>query len=82
MKCNVGGTDKVVRIFVGLIAGGLGIAAVIGSWHVAWSVGAFVVAGIALGTAIVGFCPLNKMIGLNTCGQSRLSSTKENRSGQ
>ena len=39
----------------------------------AMQIGLFVVAAIALVTALVGFCPLNKVLGLNSC---RLSSNR------
>lgn len=64
MQCNVGGGDKVFRIVLGLalIALTLFVEMSLTLRIVAW-----VIAAIALITAFVGFCPLNKLIGLNTC---------------
>lgn len=36
----------------------------------------FVLAGIALVTAFTGFCPLNKLIGLNTCRSDRTAGIR------
>lgn len=63
MMCNVGGTDRTVRIIVGvallltLFAVHNPVAQVV--------IGA--VALIALGTALIGFCPLNRLVGISTC---------------
>jgi hypothetical protein len=64
MKTNVGSTDKVIRIvlalifaglyFTGTVTGTLGLVLVI-------------LGGVFLVTALVGFCPLYAMVGLNTC---------------
>ncbi len=64
MQCNVGGGDKVFRIVLGLALIALTLFVEMSSTLriVAW-----VIAAIALITAFVGFCPLNKLIGLNTC---------------
>ncbi len=64
MVKNVGNTDKVVRAAIGVIA--LVAAFLVGITSVAGIVLA-VVAVIALGTAAVGFCPLYRLFGLNTC---------------
>lgn len=64
IECNVGGTDKVIRMILGVvfIAAGLFFFGT----PVAKGV-SFVLAAIAFVTAFTGFCPLNKLIGLNTC---------------
>jgi len=49
MKCNMGKTDKVVRIVVGVVIAVLGIA--FKSW---WGL----LAVIPLGTAVAGWCAL------------------------
>jgi hypothetical protein len=64
MKKNVGQIDKIVRIvsalimltfyFTGLLEGTLGLLSLI-------------ISVVFLLTAIVGFCPLYRLIGLNTC---------------
>ena len=64
MQTNVGSTDRIIRAIVG-------IAALIGA--VALGVGTgggialLVVGAIMVVTAAVGFCPLYRVLGLNTC---------------
>lgn len=61
MTANVGGIDRTLRIVVGI--------ALVAMFFVlegpARSVG--LVGLVALFTGISGFCPLYKMIGINTC---------------
>jgi len=64
MSCNVGGADKVVRIVVGIA---LLILAVFSPIDTVWRVLAGVLAAIALVTALIGFCPLNSLLGIDTC---------------
>jgi hypothetical protein len=64
MTKNVGNTDKVVRAGIGVIA--LVVAFVVGITSV-WGIVLAVVAVIALVTAAVGFCPLYRLFGVNTC---------------
>ena len=67
MKCNVGGIDKLIRLGVGIAGLGISLLAPISS---VWKMTAFVVALIALVTASFGFCPLNKLLGINSCNRS------------
>jgi hypothetical protein len=65
MTKNMGGTDRIIRIivaiialilyFTGTITGTVGIIALI-------------VAGIFLLTSFVSICPLYSILGMNTCG--------------
>jgi hypothetical protein len=58
MKCNVGKTDRIVRIVAGvaiLIAGW-----VYGSW---WGL----VGLLPIGTAVIRFCPAYFPLGISTC---------------
>lgn len=64
MSKNVGSFDRILRIVIGaaliaaaftLLAGG------VGQWI---ALGAGV---IALGTALIGFCPAYRLVGLRTC---------------
>ncbi|MCE1174213.1 MAG: DUF2892 domain-containing protein [Propionibacteriales bacterium] len=64
MVKNVGNADKVVRAAIGVIA--LVAAFLVGITSV-WGIVLAVVAVIALGTAAVGFCPLYRLFGINTC---------------
>ena len=63
MARNVGGIDRVLRIVVGLALIGLTLAGVIGWWG--W------IGVVPLGTALVGFCPLYPLLGINTCPAGR-----------
>lgn len=64
MQTNVGTTDRIIRAIAG-------IAALIGA--VALGIGTvggillLVVGGILGVTAAVGFCPLYRVLGMNTC---------------
>ncbi|HUX89716.1 MAG TPA: DUF2892 domain-containing protein [Gallionellaceae bacterium] len=64
MKCNVGGMDRTGRIVLGIVLLLVGLTAPIG---MTGRVVALVIAAIALTTAIVRFCPINAMLGLNSC---------------
>jgi hypothetical protein len=58
MKANVGSSDKIIRIILGIVI----IAA--GFYFKSW----FGLIGIVpLLTAFVSFCPLYSVIGVNTC---------------
>lgn len=61
MKMNIGGTDKVVRILVGLVL--LSLLFLL-KGQARW----FGLIGLVpLVTAFVGFCPLYRLLGMNTC---------------
>lgn len=58
MTCNVGKTDKWIRIIIGIIILAWGVS--ISSW--------FAVIGIALIlTGLFSFCGLYKLLGISTC---------------
>jgi len=58
MKKNVGKTDKVVRIVLGVAIAAAGIY--FKNW---WGL----LAIVPLGTAFINFCPLYAIFGLSTC---------------
>ena len=58
MDINVGSTERLLRIIVGVVIIGLGLY--FQSW---WGV----VGLIPLLTGLFRFCPLYKMLGMNTC---------------
>lgn len=64
MKLNVGGYDRIGRIVIGVVLLLVGMTAPISG---AWQLIAFVVAGIALVTGIVQYCPVNHLFGIDTC---------------
>jgi hypothetical protein len=58
MKCNVGKTDKVIRIILGIAIGALGLY--YDSW---WGL----VGIIPILTAAISWCPLYAALGMKTC---------------
>ena len=58
MKCNVGKTDRIIRVLLGLVLVGLGVY--FNSWWGAIGV-------IPLLTAAISWCPLYAPFGLSTC---------------
>ena len=64
MTCNLGGTERAIRVAVGmgLIGGALFVE------QPGWIVGImFMIGGVAMLTGLVGFCPAWKLFGINTC---------------
>ena len=59
MKSNVGGLDRILRIVIGLALIALALTGTIGLWG--W------IGVVPLATAALGFCPLYRVLGLNTC---------------
>lgn len=59
MKCNVGRTDRILRVVIGLAIVGLGIY--FGSW---WGA----IGLVPLATAAIGWCPLYLPLRVSTCG--------------
>ena len=58
MEINVGSTERLLRIIVGVVIIGLGLY-----FQSLWGV----VGLIPLLTGLFRFCPLYKMLGMNTC---------------
>ena len=58
MKCNVGTTDKIARIIIGLGIIGAGV------YYQSW-LGA--IGAIPLFTAAIGWCPLYIPLGISSC---------------
>lgn len=63
MKCNVGGADRALRFIIG----GAALVAGFALESLGWKIAAFVIAGLALLTAVVRFCTFNALLGVNTC---------------
>lgn len=64
MKLNVGGYDRIGRIVIGVV---LLLVAMAAPLSAGWQITAFVVAGIALVTGLLQYCPVNHLFGINTC---------------
>jgi Protein of unknown function (DUF2892). len=63
MTCNLGGTERAIRVAIGmgLIGGALFV-------EPGWAVGVMsVIGGVAMLTGLIGFCPVWKLFGHNTC---------------
>ncbi len=59
MKANIGGTDRILRIVLGIVLIALAVTGVIGWWG--W------LGVVPLVTGLVRFCPLYPLLGMNTC---------------
>ena len=64
LSLNVGGFDQVFRIILGVVLIALAYFGILSGTG---AIIAYVVAAIALITGIIKFCPLNALIGINTC---------------
>lgn len=64
MKQNVGAADKMIRIFIAIVCSVLFITGVVSGTlgYVVLAAGA-----VMLGTALINFCPLYRLLGINTC---------------
>ena len=63
MKANVGGIDKILRVIVGLVLITLAATGMVGVWG--W------IGVIPLVTGLVGWCPLYRLLGMNTCPMNK-----------
>lgn len=64
MNANVGNADKVIRLVIAVVAAV--VAFMVGAGSVLGII-LLVVAAVMLITAAVGFCPLYRLLGMNTC---------------
>lgn len=64
MKINVGKFDKVIRILIAAIISTLYITGILSS---TLGVILLLVGGVLLVTALVNFCPLYSLLGINSC---------------
>lgn len=64
MTCNVGGTERGIRIVIGAGLIAAGALAGLPEWgmYAAYAVGA-----VALVTGGIGYCPAWTLLGINTC---------------
>ncbi len=59
MKCNTGKIDRILRVIIGLVL----LSLVVVGPQTLWGL----IGLIPLVTGLMGFCPLYKLLGLNTC---------------
>lgn len=64
MNKNTGNTDRIVRVGVAIVAA---VAAWLVGFGSLFGIILLVVAAVMLVTAAVGFCPLYRVFGINTC---------------
>lgn len=64
MKQNVGAADKMIRIFIAIVCSVLFITGVVSG-----TLGYIVLAAgaVMLATALISFCPLYRLLGINSC---------------
>jgi hypothetical protein len=63
MARNVGGTDRIIRLVLGVVLLCLALLHVVTG---TWAIVAYVVAAIALVTGLVGYCGAWSLFGINT----------------
>ncbi len=61
MESNIGSTDRILRVVLGVVIIGLGIA--YGSW---WGL----IGVVALATAAINWCPAYRLLGMSTRNKS------------
>lgn len=66
MTCNLGKTDRIMRVISGLLLTGVGVY-LIGTLGIAL----IVVGAIPLLTGLVGFCPAYRLFKIDTCKMSK-----------
>jgi len=59
MQCNVGKTDKLLRIGAGIALLGLGASGIIGWWGL--------IGLVPLATGLLNWCPAYTLLGIKTC---------------
>lgn len=58
MKCNLGKTERIVRIVAGLVLVALGAG---------WWAGFYIIGGVVFITALAAWCPISAILGISTC---------------
>jgi len=64
MEKNMGIIDRISRVIIAVI---LGVLVWQGSIESPWSYIAIIIAGVFLLTSLVSFCPLYRLINIDTC---------------
>ncbi|MGB8657761.1 MAG: DUF2892 domain-containing protein [Candidatus Zixiibacteriota bacterium] len=72
MKCNVGTTDRIIRLILGIIIIGLGV--IFNSWWGLIGVPVFL-------TGLVGWCGLYIPLGISTCKIKQPEPTETEKKG-
>ena len=72
MKCNVGRTERVIRIVAALVCAALGA----GLWR-----GFYAASAVLFFTAIIAWCPITAALGISTCKEVDQEEIPVNTSG-
>ena len=64
LSFNVGGLDRILRLVLGIVLIALAYFGILSGTG---AIVAYIVAAIALVTGLIRFCPVNALIGINTC---------------
>lgn len=64
MEKNMGNTDKLIRVILAVVFGALYFT---GTVTGTFGAVLLVLGGVFLATSAISFCPLYKIVGLNTC---------------
>jgi len=59
MITNIGAVDRIVRVALGIVLIGMAVSGTVGSWGY--------VGVVLVLTGAVRFCPLYRLLGVNTC---------------
>ncbi len=70
MNCNVGPAERFVRALV-IAPIAIALAVVVFGVDTVPGIAALVVAAAMLGTALIKWCPLNRLFGIDTCGEPK-----------
>jgi hypothetical protein len=66
MQKNMGNTDKLIRVILAVVFGALFFT---GTVTGTFGIILLVLGGVFLATSAISFCPLYRVIGLNTCAR-------------
>ena len=67
MTHNMGRPDRLIRTFIAVVVAAL---VVTGQISGTWAIVASIVAAVFILTSVVSFCPLYRVLGMNTCGRA------------
>lgn len=66
MPRNMGNADRTLRVIAALV---LAVLAYTGTVTGTLALVAWIVAAVFVATSVVSFCPLYRLVGMNTCGK-------------
>ncbi len=64
---NVGNIDRIIRAFLGVALILLPLESSFGAGSELLTWGSIIIGLVLAGTAVLGFCPLYRLAGMNTC---------------